>query len=250
MNSRIWNRVLAAFLVLGILAGCGQEEPAEPEPKPAETTEKSTPAVTEQPVTEEEPAEYSMEEFLIDENAIPQERVIRRYNDLANYYNAISEVYFIEPDLQDEETDEAMNRLSELIDQVRGHVENDSLNDEERQELLNMMEEYTEVLDECVKRMDYNYEDSVTPDTLNAVRENYSTMISLYNSLCDYYNQPGMVMSSDEVKAMKTARQYADSFDEVDFDEIRSEKDLLAINDSIVDVIGYLDAFIEAINSN
>ena len=224
------------MLILSMLAGCGEEAEQAPAEEPVQQEEET--GVSPQPAQEE--GEKSFAE--VDPDGVTYEMVQNYRQSLQEYAGHIDDLYHDDKIPQSDEVESALRSLNTLLREIEDLTEADLPDEESRRAEIERMDEISDGLNEVLDRLNFEYQDAPDEDMRNTVKHHYQAMIDMYNDLADYFNQDGVVMTAEQISAMRESAAQISRFDDVYIDGITSNSELERLNDEILEVIDWLEA--------
>ena len=243
------KHLFPVLLALSVLAGCGNREEG------VSHTEEVTEAVTE--VTSEpasavvtEPAQTAAEATqMIDLSRVeayrPSYEMLQNYAaSLQEYNDRLREYYSDERIPASREFESYTAKLDETLEDIKAIGPND-ISDEDCEKLIQDLKQTETEMDDLLREMEVTIEDAPTQQTVDAVNYNYETLIIVYNNLLDYFAQDERLMSEEQRAAMIEARRRIDRYDDIYFEGITRESELIKLNDELVEDINFLNDIAE-----
>ena len=250
--------VLAASMMLN---GCGKTVEEEPQ----ETVEEEAQEAVEeeaQEETQEEAAEETKEEgtgevlgdaasidktysYYTEEGSAPTigfDLVKQSYKDLVELYNSVDILYHQDYVPQDDNIEAILTDIETQIDGFAELGEEDLPDDESRTAAIKGMSDVADTLQETIAAIQQVTEEhAITDDDYEVIGNNFDVMRNLYNTLVEYFNQDGVLMTQWQSDTMDQAAFEIDDLVKEDVSSYTDNEQIREYNNRILAVIDSLD---------
>lgn len=238
MKKKFVAMIMAAFMAVTMLAGCGDNtEVVDPAPS------SETPAQNDVQPAAADPAESNM---VSDETfAIIQEN----YAVMVQYHDIVAATYNSDEIAANSEIETVMAKAADLIVKM-GEIKQDMLTEEDAVTLNDLIIGIVDSLTVIVQNMEVTGGDAsgaegtpVTDETFAILQQNWTTLTEFYNQVATAYNNGEIEKSEDFEAMMNQAADILEQIQNISRDDLTEEK-AVEINDTMINI---QDTFGEAL---